>query len=167
MYNQTIGATLALVLLLAGTADAAKTLVAIEGTDGPGCGTKSAPCRTISRGIAEAREGGVVEVGPGRYGVHIDVPGVIFGKRKHGFSLTGSESRGLANRYGDVRVEGNIATGNRGIGFNIRGTGSPVIVGNVAYADEICNERPGSAPRMRVITPPALRDEQVIQPYQS
>ncbi len=187
MYNHIIGATLALVLLLAGTADAAKTLVAIEGTDGPGCGTKNTPCRTISRGIAEAPEGSIVEVGPGRYGdlnangmlddpeeepvsscsvcallitkrvtiisrlgaeatvidaggmqvaVLIEVPGVVLGRRKRGFTLTGAEVRGLHSLRGDVRIEGNLATGNFGTGFAIGGTGNPVIIGNVAYANE-------------------------------
>jgi len=190
MSNHIMGAVLAFVLLLAGTAgtaDAAKTRVAVDGTDGPGCGTKSTPCRTISRGIEETPEGGVVEVGPGRYGdvnangilddvedepvsscdtctllitkrvtiisrlgaeatvidaggmpttVRIEAPGVVFGRRKRGFTVTGSSVRGLISSGGKIRIEGNIATGNLSAGFDISGPGSPVIVGNLSYANE-------------------------------
>lgn len=42
--------------------------VANNGTDSPTCGAKSDPCRTITQAIANAPEGGAVEVGPGIYG---------------------------------------------------------------------------------------------------
>jgi hypothetical protein len=64
---------LRLMLLTAALAAAApagaKTLyVANDGLDGPGCGTRSAPCRSIMAGIAAASAGDTVSVGPGRYG---------------------------------------------------------------------------------------------------
>jgi parallel beta-helix repeat protein len=63
-------ALLGLVLAL-GTARAtgATTIrVAAHGGDATDCGTKAAPCRSISQAIALARAGDTVEVGPGRYG---------------------------------------------------------------------------------------------------
>jgi hypothetical protein len=42
--------------------------VANNGLDGPGCGTASAPCRSISAGIASAAEGDTIAVHPGLYG---------------------------------------------------------------------------------------------------
>jgi parallel beta-helix repeat protein len=42
--------------------------VANNGVDGPGCGTSTQPCRSISRGIQNAREGDTILVGPGLYG---------------------------------------------------------------------------------------------------
>ncbi|MCC6850138.1 MAG: right-handed parallel beta-helix repeat-containing protein [Deltaproteobacteria bacterium] len=58
-----------LVTALPVVAEAAKLLVAMNGTDGPTCGaTVATACRTISRAIANARPGDTVEVGPGRYG---------------------------------------------------------------------------------------------------
>jgi hypothetical protein len=63
-------AALMLVLLLgaAAPAVAATLVVAARGQDGPGCGTKTQPCRSVSRAIAHARAGDTIEVGPGRYG---------------------------------------------------------------------------------------------------
>src|SRR6185369_1185356 len=48
--------------------DAATVLVANNGVDDGNCGGKTAPCRTITRGIAVAGAGDTVLVGPGRYG---------------------------------------------------------------------------------------------------
>jgi parallel beta-helix repeat protein len=42
--------------------------VANNGLDAPDCGTRTHPCRSISFGIANAREGDTVLVEPGRYG---------------------------------------------------------------------------------------------------
>ena len=63
-------ARLVLVALLGGlgTADAATLNVAVGGIDADGCGTKAAPCRSISRAIAAAVPGDKILVGPGRYG---------------------------------------------------------------------------------------------------
>jgi copper-binding protein NosD len=50
-------------------ATAANTLhVANNGVDAPGCGTTTAPCRSISAGIAAAATGDTILVRPGRYG---------------------------------------------------------------------------------------------------
>src|SRR5579864_8865349 len=50
-------------------AQAAATLwVANDGTDTGTCGTKSAPCRSISQTIENASSGDTIEVGQGRYG---------------------------------------------------------------------------------------------------
>jgi hypothetical protein len=38
------------------------------GADQPGCGTQSAPCRSITHAVAAAPAGAIVFVGPGRYG---------------------------------------------------------------------------------------------------
>jgi hypothetical protein len=63
--------TLASLLLLAATAStvsAATLQVANNGLDAPGCGTKAAPCRSITRALAAAANGDTIVVGPGRYG---------------------------------------------------------------------------------------------------
>lgn len=57
-----------LLLLVPGGADAVKRVVAVHGSDGAGCGTKLAPCRSIGAALAQALPGDTVEVGPGRYG---------------------------------------------------------------------------------------------------
>lgn len=58
-----------LILTLAGPAHAATFhAAASHGTDAPGCGTKAAPCRSISAAIDAARDGDTIVVGPGRYG---------------------------------------------------------------------------------------------------
>lgn len=55
-------------LATAATASAASTYVASHGTDSGSCGTKTDPCRTITKGIDQATVGGTIVVGPGRYG---------------------------------------------------------------------------------------------------
>lgn len=69
---------LALSLILTGAASAtAGTLnVAAFGIDADGCGSKTAPCRSISRAIANAVAGDKIVVGPGRYG-DLDADGVL------------------------------------------------------------------------------------------
>jgi hypothetical protein len=54
--------------LAAGSAGAETIHVANDALDADGCGAKSAPCRSITRGIAEAAAGDTILVGPGRYG---------------------------------------------------------------------------------------------------
>jgi hypothetical protein len=49
-------------------AGAATVYVTVEGTDTGGCGSKTAPCRSISRGVDVAGAGDTVLVGPGVYG---------------------------------------------------------------------------------------------------
>jgi len=64
-------------LLLGATAASAATLnVAVGGTDADGCGTKAAPCRSITRAIDAALPGDKILVGPGRYG-DLDADGTI------------------------------------------------------------------------------------------
>lgn len=47
---------------------AATHVVDNAGVDAPECGTKKAPCRSISQAIDNARGGDTIVVGPGRYG---------------------------------------------------------------------------------------------------
>jgi hypothetical protein len=42
--------------------------VANNGIDGPTCGTRGTPCRSIGQAIANAASGDTISVGPGRYG---------------------------------------------------------------------------------------------------
>lgn len=49
-------------------ADAAVWHVANNGVDAPLCGSRNAPCRSISAAIARAEAGDRIVVGPGRYG---------------------------------------------------------------------------------------------------
>jgi hypothetical protein len=50
--------------------------VANNGLDAAGCGTKAAPCRSITRAIDNAVAGDTIVVGPGRYG-DLDHDGVV------------------------------------------------------------------------------------------
>ncbi len=73
--------TFALAVLLAvsgagGPAVAATLHVAAGGIDADGCGTKTAPCRSLSRAIAAAGAGDKILVGPGRYG-DLDADGAL------------------------------------------------------------------------------------------
>lgn len=60
--------TLLFVLMTATTASATVRQVANNGLDAPGCGTKDAPCRSITQAIDDAVDGDTIVVGPGRYG---------------------------------------------------------------------------------------------------
>lgn len=55
-------------LTWSGFAAAESRYVANNGTNGPACGSSSAPCRSISQAISNANNGDVIVVGPGRYG---------------------------------------------------------------------------------------------------
>jgi hypothetical protein len=57
------------VWLTAGAVDAATLHVASNGSDNNACGSRSAPCRSINRAIANALDGDRIVVGPGTYGV--------------------------------------------------------------------------------------------------
>ncbi len=57
-------------------ASAAVLQVANNGLDGTSCGTKTAPCRSITRAVANAAPGDRIVVGPGRYG-DLDRDGVL------------------------------------------------------------------------------------------
>jgi parallel beta-helix repeat protein len=55
-------------MMAASDAHAKKLEVAVTGVDGPTCGGKATPCRSIARTIANAVAGDAIVVGPGRYG---------------------------------------------------------------------------------------------------
>jgi hypothetical protein len=55
-------------IVIPGAVEAATQYVANNGIDSPACGSIQDPCRTISRGIANAQNGDRIIVGPGRYG---------------------------------------------------------------------------------------------------
>src|SRR5687768_15997553 len=66
--------------------------------NGAGCGSQARPCRSISRAIANADSGGLIEVGPGIYGdidgngdtdSAVDEPSIVIDK-----SLTIYSTRG-------------------------------------------------------------------------
>jgi Periplasmic copper-binding protein (NosD) len=63
--------------------------VANNGVDAPGCGTESAPCRSISAGIAAAATDDVVLVRPGRYG-DLDNDGALGGTGEETGNSTGA-----------------------------------------------------------------------------
>ena len=58
----------ALLTATAAPATAGKLLVANDGVDGPDCGSRAVPCRSINHAITRAAEGTTIVVGPGRYG---------------------------------------------------------------------------------------------------
>lgn len=77
MHRHSIGGVFAIVLGLAiGSADAATLYVGANGLDGATCGTKTAPCRSITATIAAAAPDDKILVGPGRYG-DIDADGTV------------------------------------------------------------------------------------------
>jgi hypothetical protein len=59
---------LAVAVLPAPSAHAAKLSVASNGSDDAACGVSARPCRSIGQAIANATPGDTIEVGPGRYG---------------------------------------------------------------------------------------------------
>jgi hypothetical protein len=207
----TIALAIAFTLAQAAAAHAGKLVVAAYGIDAPGCGTRSAPCRSIGRAIADAAPGDTIEVGPGRYGefdgddspeagpgeeavtagvlvriakplrivsrdgsgvtvidaagsprvqavVLIESDDVVFGRGKHGFTITGADvGISLRDTVRDVHLEanwarddgvgffvagqhvtvvGNHAVANHGVGFLIQTTESS-FAGNVATADTL------------------------------
>lgn len=66
----------ALGALVATSAEAATVFAANNGVDGPSCGAKSSPCRSITQAIAVAAPADKVIVGPGSYG-DLDCDGVV------------------------------------------------------------------------------------------
>jgi hypothetical protein len=60
--------TAAVLFALAPSAHAATRYVAVNGVDGPGCGLKINPCRSITRAVQSAAAGDRIIVGPGTYG---------------------------------------------------------------------------------------------------
>jgi hypothetical protein len=81
MRRGRVGTVLLLAALLLGVAAptrAASVYVANDGLDGPSCGAKKSPCRSIRRGVVNAADGDTVIVGPGRYG-DLNGDGVLSG----------------------------------------------------------------------------------------
>jgi parallel beta-helix repeat protein len=74
----TLLTTLSMLVALAPVPAAWATVlqVANNGLDAAGCGTKTAPCRSITRAIDTAANGDTIVVGPGRYG-DLDRDGVV------------------------------------------------------------------------------------------
>ena len=63
--------------------------------------------------------------------VWIQSSGVVFGRAKKGFTLTGGDYFGLGTSGSGVTIAGNLATGNRGAGFRVDASGS-TLTGNLA-----------------------------------
>jgi hypothetical protein len=125
----------------AAPAGAAAVYVSAEGTDGAACRSKTAPCRSISRGIDVAGAGDTVVVGPGVYGdanrdVALDDPGdevsapacfcaIEVGKSvsivsEGGAAATIVDAAGLADAV--FRADaGGVDVGRRNGGFTITG----------------------------------------------
>lgn len=152
-----------LLLLGLATPVAADSLfVANNGVDGPTCGGKTEPCRTITAALANAADDDTIVVGPGRYG-DLDADGVLgeaeeeaptgcacavrVTKRlvivsRSGAEATVIEGGGVANA---VEVDAADAVfGAPGRGFTLRGAGTAGvrvqanrvrIAGNIAVAN--------------------------------
>ncbi len=74
--RSSLAVSFALFFALSASAHAAALYVANDGTDGGSCGAKTAPCRSITQGIANSAAGGDIVVGPGLYG-DLDYDGVL------------------------------------------------------------------------------------------
>lgn len=64
-------------------------IVANGGLDGPTCGSKTSPCRSITQAIAQAAAGDKIEVGPGRYG-DVNGDGVLGQPGEEGATCAGA-----------------------------------------------------------------------------
>ena len=65
-WTPSVYTTIVTLLILARYAQAGTLAVANHGVDGPTCGAKASPCRSISNAIANASPGDKIVVGPGR-----------------------------------------------------------------------------------------------------
>lgn len=143
---------LCLILGFASVAQAAKLYVSNGGLDSVTCGAKDAPCRSISRAIANASPGDTIIVGPGLYGklnddLDFDDPGeeaaeVGFGcfcmvkvskqltiESRDGAAATVLEAGGAGVQY-VVRIEASgVVWGKKNKGFTLaRADGSGLVV---------------------------------------
>ncbi len=81
---------LALTVLATDAAHGANLRVAMDGSDGPTCGAKKAPCRTITQALENAKPGDRIRVAPGRYGdlngypIDLGGPGPVEGEESGG-----------------------------------------------------------------------------------
>jgi len=172
--------------IASGAVEGATLNVANNGVDSATCGSTTAPCRSISQAITNARDGDRVVVGPGHYGdlngngmfepvsgeeaaevgfgcvcmikvdksvtlestdgaaatvleaggadvrgVVIAANEVVFGKKRHGFTISNSRREGLLldGNTSAVTVVGNVASGNGSNGndaFFVQGNGHTV-----------------------------------------
>jgi hypothetical protein len=153
---------LCLALVAAPAADGATYRVANHGADAPGCGSKAAPCRSISQAIALAGAGDKIVVGPGVYGdldgdgtfepsdgeeaapggcscmVHVNKPLAI--ESEAGASAT-FLTGGLAD-VDMVRIEADDVTfGRRGNGFRLAEGGSAASVRNGVKIADVARAR--------------------------
>lgn len=116
-------------------ADAATLNVALSGTDSPSCGSAAAPCRSITRAIANANPGDKIVVAPGRYtgsggptcSCVVLVDKAVTVESRDGAAVTIIDAEGAGRDV--VRLEASGATfGRSGRGFTLRGAGSPTNV---------------------------------------
>jgi len=112
-----------------------KLFVATDGVDGPDCGSRAAPCRSISQTIGRAPEGATIVVGPGRYGPAEEQPPpggcgdclIEVAKRVTIVSLEGP-GQTIVDAAGErlhgvvIRADG-AAFGGKGRGFTVTGAG--------------------------------------------
>jgi hypothetical protein len=116
-------------LALTGAAHGATVYVANNGVDGPTCGSKTSPCRSISQAANTIGvDGDSVIVGPGRYG-DLDLSGVLgdsAGEETGGFgcvlliahAVTITSSAGAAATV----IDGRSVSGNCNVGIIVAGT---------------------------------------------
>jgi hypothetical protein len=143
-------------MILAASAGAKTVYVANDGLDGVACGTKAAPCRSITQGIARASTGDTVSVGPGRYGdldadgnlgepgeengsdAVVDVDKVLRVFSSDGADATAITAVGVAGVDAFVRLsaEGSVF-GKRNGGFTILGDGAGTGIESVGAATSI------------------------------
>ena len=95
-------------VLLCAAAGAAKLRVENYGVDGPSCGTQQAPCRSISRGVANAAEGDTILVGPGFYG-DVDGDGTLGEGGEEGPAAATCECLVLVDKRVSIRSTGGAA----------------------------------------------------------
>lgn len=70
--------TTIVVLAVAASAHGGTLYVANNGVDGPSCGPKTSPCRSISLAVnTNAADGDTIMVGPGRYSADLDGDGIL------------------------------------------------------------------------------------------
>ena len=86
--SRTIVVLLGVIVLPFARSAAATMYAAGNGVDGPGCGTKASPCRSISQAVDNAPAGDTVIVGPGVYG-DVDGDGVFEVGDEFGFPFCG------------------------------------------------------------------------------
>jgi Periplasmic copper-binding protein (NosD) len=112
-----------------------KVLVANDGLDGPDCGSRVAPCRSINQAIAQAADGATIVVGPGRYGPSEEQPPlgectdclIAVAKRvtivaRDGAGATIIDAAG-AHVDGVVMLADGARLGGKGKGFTVMGAG--------------------------------------------